>query len=114
MEYEEMYEECLKVLRARHSDVRYYLVSLDMYVKATIKAQTLLDEILDTEVTVQHTNKASKTNEASSPKVRMWALFNEQAMKLGKDLGLNLHQGKAGRPAKKKKDFGAMKISKTA
>lgn len=111
----ELYNECLSVLKARHGDTKHYLVSLQMYVKATIKAWQLLEEITGEEVVIKHTNKANNTNDASSPKVRMWALFNEQSMKLGKDLGLNLHQAKAGRPAKKKKDFGAgMRVTKTA
>lgn len=110
-----MYNECLSVLKERHGASKHYLVMLNMYVKATIKAAALLEEITGEDVVIKHTNKANNTNDASSPKVRMWALFNEQAMKLGKDLGLNLHQGKAGRPAKKKKDFTSpMKVSKTA
>jgi len=109
----EIYEECLSQLKIRHSDTNHYLIPLKMYVRALVKADKLLSEILNEDATIQHTNKAGHTNDASSPKVRMWALFNEQSMKLGKDLGLNLHQSKAGRPAKKKKDFGsAMKIAK--
>lgn len=112
MTEKEMYDECLTVLKGRHGDGTFYLIPLKMYVKATLKAAALLDEILDEEVTVSHTNKVKATNEASSPKVRMWALFNEQSMKLGKDLGLNLHQAKAGRPTKKKKDFNSkMKVA---
>lgn len=102
---QELYDECLSQLQARHGDTKHYLVPLKMYVQALKKAEALLEEIMGEDTTVQHTNKADHTNQASSPKVRMWALFNEQAMKLGKDLGLNLHQGKAGRPAKKKKGF---------
>lgn len=104
-EQNEFYQECLSVLQARHGDAKHYLVALEMYVKATLKAKALLDEIMDESPVIDHTNKADHTNQASSPKVRMWALFNEQSMKLGKDLGLNLHTAKAGRPAKKKKDF---------
>lgn len=102
---QELYDECLSQLQARHGDTKHYLVPLKMYVKSLKKAQALLEEIMDEDAIVQHTNKADHTNAASSPKVRMWALFNEQSMKLGKDLGLNLHQSKAGRPAKKKKGF---------
>ena len=116
MDENEMYRECLQILQARHGDAKYYLVPLRAYVKATIKAETLLDQVLSDEATIQHTNKAGHTNNASNPKVRMWALFNEQAMKLGKDLGLNLHQGKVGRPAKSKEkkgfDLGPMKVAK--
>lgn len=102
-EQKSLYDECLKTLKSRHGETEYYLVQLEMYVKATLKAKSLLDEIMDEDPIIQHTNKADHTNPASSPKVRMWALFNEQSMKLGKDLGLNLHTAKAGRPSKKKK-----------
>jgi len=107
----EIYNECLEQLKARHGDTKHYLIPLKMYCRSLVKADKLLAEILDEDTTIQHTNKAGHTNDASSPKVRMWALFNEQSMKLGKDLGLNLHQGKAGRPAKKKKEFGKMKVA---
>src|SRR5688500_2704166 len=102
MTEEEVYEDCLAQLKERHGVAKFYLIPLKMYVKALMTADKLLQEIADEEATIQHTNKAGATNQASSPKVRMWALYSEQAMKWGKDLGLNLHQGKAGRPVKKK------------
>lgn len=110
---EEVYDDCLGQLQERHGSAKFYLVPLRMYVKALMTADKLLQEIADEEATIQHTNKLGAVNPASSPKVRMWALYSEQAMKWGKDLGLNLHQGKAGRPTKKKKDFrgGKMKIA---
>lgn len=112
-EQQDFYDSCLLELNDRHGKAVFYLPNLERYVKATFKAGALLDEIMDEEATIKLTNHTGHTNDASSPKVRMFALFNEQAMKLGKDLGLNLHQGKAGRPSKKKKSFGNnMKIAK--
>lgn len=108
----ELYEDCLAQLKERHGEAKFYLIPLKMYVKALMTANKLLQEISQEQTTIQHTNKAGATNEASSPKVRMWALYSEQAMKWGKDLGLNLHQAKPGRPAKLKKNFRAkMKIA---
>lgn len=102
-EQQKFYDDCLTALKSRNLEAEYYLPMLKRYVQTTFKAQAILDEIMEEAVTVEHTNKADHTNEASSPKARMYALFNEQAMKLGKELGLSLSTAKVGRPSKAKK-----------
>jgi hypothetical protein len=77
---------------------------LDDYVFATFKARQLAQELEDEDATVKIAPrlKGKKDGEHSNPKVRMWALYREQANKLGQILGL-LPTSKVGRPSKAKK-----------
>lgn len=106
--------ECLKKLG---DGTEYSLPMLDSFVFATVQAAKLEQELKDEEAVIQHTNKANATNQASSPKVRMWALYREQANKLGQMLGL-IPTAKVGRPAETaKKGFkldGKMSVSKAS
>lgn len=99
------YLECLSELQARHGDAKYYLPVLQRYVFVTYEAERLAKELAEESATIEHTNKAGHTNPASSPKVRMFALYSEQATKLAATLGLNLVAPKVGRKAKTKKGF---------
>lgn len=91
--------ECLKRLG---EGAEYSLPMLDSFVFATVKAAELEAELEGEGAVIEHTNKANATNPASSPKVRMWALYREQANKLGQMLGL-IPTAKVGRPAEVKK-----------
>lgn len=102
-EQREFYNECLKQMESRIGDTKYYLPMLERFVKVTFKANALLNEIMDEEAVVEHTNKIGATNSASSPKARMFALFNEQAHKLAMDLGLTPGNAK---PSQRKKATG--------
>src|SRR6187402_1101611 len=108
------YDSCFGILRDRHGDSDYWVPMLERFVMVSSKLRILSEQIMDEAVTTNHTNKAEKTNEVSSPKVRMFALFNEQAHKLAVDLGLNLAQAKAGRKPKTAKDRFASKTMKIA
>jgi hypothetical protein len=55
----------------------------------TMKAAKLGAEIADEEVTVEHTNKAEKTNTVTSPKWRMFLALDMQANMLAKNLKLS-------------------------
>lgn len=109
------YNDCLSELRSRNGDAVFYLPTLRRYVLTVFKAEETLTEIMDDDaVTIKHTNKTGHTNDASSPKVRMFALFNEQAMKLAKELGLSMSNARPAKVVKKKKGFdapGKMKIA---
>ena len=88
-ERDAFYKDCLGILKEKYGDSTFYLPQLDMYVTATLKAAQLMGEIAVEGTTVQHTNKSGHTNNAENPKVRLFKMMNEQAMKLGKDLGLS-------------------------
>jgi hypothetical protein len=77
------YEKCLSELKARHESTDAFLPML------TMKAEKLAEKIADEEVIIQHTNKADHTNEASSPKWRMYLALNKEAIALGKELQLS-------------------------
>lgn len=101
------YNECLSELKTRHGDAIFYLPTLRRYVLTVFKAEETLVSIMNEAPTIKHTNKSDHTNDASNPKVRMYALFNEQAMKLAKELGLSMASFKPAKPGKKKKGFEA-------
>lgn len=91
-----------KCLEKLGQGTEYSLPMLDSFVFATMKAAELERELKGEGAVIEHTNKANATNPASSPKVRMWALYREQANKLGQMLGL-IPTAKVGRPAEVKK-----------
>lgn len=110
MEFEgvelDFYNECLSVLKERHGDSKFYLAELETYVFTVFQRQALMDNLKPKKTgAVDHTNKAGYTNKASDPEVRMFALYNEQCMKLCKSLGLQLVAPKVGRKTKKGKGF---------
>jgi len=87
-EFNEFYDDCLTQLKARSNYSDAFIPMLERYVTITDKLNKLNTEIVDEEVTVNHTNKANKTNSATSPKWRMFLLLNKEANALAKDLGL--------------------------
>jgi hypothetical protein len=111
----DFYNECLSALKERHGDSKFYLAELEAYVFAVFQREALMESLKPKKIgSVDHTNKAGHTNKASDPDVRMFALYNEQAMKLSKALGLQLAAPKVGRKAKAKKGFildGKMKVA---
>ena len=96
MEKEDFRRVCLERLG---EDTEYSLPMLERFIFATYEAKRLQEEIEGGQATIQHTNKAGHTNEASSPKVRMWLVYSQEANKLGQLLGL-IPTGKVGRPSK--------------
>ena len=94
---------CLKRLGEHAED---YLPMVQDYVFATYKARELAEELGDAQATVKIAPrlKGKPDSEHSNPKVRMWALYREQANNLGKMLGL-IPTAKVGRPSEKKKGF---------
>jgi len=87
--FDDFYRTCLQELQSRNDYTEAYLPMLERYVTITNKLATLNSEIVDEEVIVQHTNKADHTNQASSPKWRMFLALNSEANKLAKDLKLS-------------------------
>jgi hypothetical protein len=99
----EFYNECLEVLKEKHGDSKFYLAELESYVFAVFQRDTLMKELAEGgKATIKLTNHSGHTNDVSNPKVRMFALYNEQAIKLSKALGLQLATFKAGRKPKRK------------
>lgn len=96
MDKDKFREICLEKLG---EETEYSLPMLERFVFATYEAKRIQEEIAGGPVTIQHTNKADHTNEASNPKVRMWLLYSQEANKLGQLLGL-IPTGKVGRPSK--------------
>ncbi len=88
-EYLDFYELCLHELKSRKGYTDAYLPMLERYVLITMKVAEVGEEIVDEEVIVKHTNKAKETNDASSPKLRMFILLSQQASLLAKDLKLS-------------------------
>jgi hypothetical protein len=110
----DFYNECLSVLKSRHGNAVFYLAELESYVFAVFQRKALMESLRPkTTGSINHTNKAGHTNKASDPDVRMFALYNEQAMKLNKSLGLQLVMPKVGVKSKSEKSFnldGKMKV----
>lgn len=97
MEKDKFREICLERLG---EETEYSLPMLERFIFATYEAKRLQEAIeQESAATIQHTNKAGHTNEASSPKVRMWVVYSQEANKLGQLLGL-IPTGKVGRPSK--------------
>ena len=85
----QFYADCLAILKEKFGDSSFYLPQLEMYVVMTLKAAQLATDIAVEGTTTQYTNRAGHTNNSENPKVRLFKMMNEQAMKLGKDLGLS-------------------------
>jgi P27 family predicted phage terminase small subunit len=84
-----LHDQCLEVMMSRPGFNELYLPFLERYVFASMQAARLADEIEKESLTVKHTNNKSKTNEATSPKVRVFALLNKEAIELARELGLS-------------------------
>lgn len=112
MTKEEFRQCCFDMLG---DDAKLYSVLVDDYVFATFKARELAEELEGEDATVQLTPrlKGRPANEHSNPKIRMWALYREQANKLGQLLGL-LPQSKPGRKPKVLTGTERFKISKAS
>lgn len=112
MNKEEFRQCCFDILG---DDAKLYSVLVDDYVFATFKARELAEELEDEGATVKIAPrlKGKPDSEHSNPKIRMWALYREQANKLGQLLGL-LPQAKPGRKPKVLTGTERFKISKAS
>src|SRR5690349_17937347 len=88
-EFDDFYERCLAELRSRSNYTDAFLPLLERYVTITAKLSRLNATIVDEEVTVEHTNKAEKTNQVTSPTWRMFLLLNKEACLLSDKLKLS-------------------------
>jgi hypothetical protein len=88
-EFEAFYEKCLADLKARPNWSEAFVPQLERYVTVTAKLSELNAELVDAEVTVEHTNKAGHTNKATSPAWRMFLALNDEANKLAAHLKLS-------------------------
>lgn len=112
-EFEDFYNKCLAELKARANYSDAFLPILERYVTITAKLSKLNSEIVDEEITVQHTNKAGKTNEATSPAWRMFLALNREALMLADKLKLSPSNAPVSEKGQKKKGFelGKMKVA---
>src|SRR5690349_15590707 len=112
-EFEVFYNKCLADLKSRPNYSDSFLPILERYVTITAKLSKLNSEIVDEEITVQHTNKAGKTNEASSPAWRMFLALNREAVMLADKLKLSPATAPVSEKDGKKKGFelGKMKVA---
>ena len=87
MDKDRFKRSCLEKLG---DSAEYYLPMVESYVFSTFKAFELEQELADESVTIKIAPrlKGKPDSEHSNPKVRMWALYREQANKLGASLGL--------------------------
>lgn len=112
--FDDFYNVCLAELKARADYTEAYLPLLERYVTITNKLTALNSNIIDDEVTVEHTNKADHKNQASSPKWRMFLALNGEANKLAKELRLSPISAPVKVVKKEKKGFdltGGMKVA---
>lgn len=114
-EFEAFYDQCLTELKSRNDYTDAYLPILERYVLVTMKAASVGAEIVEEEVVVDHTNKAKQTNQASSPKLRMFFELNNHANILATQLRLSPNSAPPNSAKKKeKKGFdltGNMKVA---
>lgn len=84
------YNECYALMKEKYGEgVKAYLPQLDLYVMATLKSRQLMGLVMSEGTVVQHTNRVGHTNNSENPRVRAFKMMNEQAMKLGKELGIS-------------------------
>lgn len=88
-EFDDFYNKCLAELKGRSNFTEAFIPMLERYVTITAALSNLNNEIVDEKLTTEHTNKAEKTNEVSSPKWRMFLALNREAQALAKDLELS-------------------------
>jgi hypothetical protein len=113
-EFEDFYNTCLAELKARPNFTEAWIPQLDRFVTITAKLAQLNAEIIDTEVEVEHTNKAGKTNKVTSPAWRMFIVLDSQANALADKLKLSPHTAPTCLVKKEKKGFDLtpMKVAK--
>lgn len=113
---DDFYGQCLSELKARANWSESFIPILDRYVIITNKLSDLTAQIVDEQITVEHTNKNSHTNKATSPHWRMFLLLNREATLLGNELKLTPKSAPILEVKEKKKGFelGEMKVTKTA
>ncbi len=114
-EFEDFYNDCLAELKSRTNYTEAFIPLLERYVTMTAKLSKLNGEIIDEEVTVQHTNKADHTNTATSPKWRMFLALNREAILLADKLKLSPATAPVESSKKKDKkgfDLTPMKVAK--
>jgi hypothetical protein len=114
-EFEDFYNTCLTELQSRPNFTEAWVPQLERFVTITAKLAKLNSEIVDEEVTVDHTNKANKTNKATSPAWRMFIALDSQANALADKLKLSPHTAPVSTKKQEKKGFDLtpMKITKT-
>lgn len=88
-EFDDFYNKCLAELKARPNYTDAFVPILERYVTITSKLAKLNSEIIDEELTIDHTNKAQKTNQVSNPAWRMFLALDDQASKLAAQLKLS-------------------------
>lgn len=104
-DFNEFYEKCLAELMSRPNFSDSFLPILDRYVTITHKLNELNTQIVDQEITVEHTNKNSHTNKATSPSWRMFLLLNREATLLANELKLTPKSAPVKEAKDKKKGF---------
>lgn len=88
-EFDEFYSKCLAELKARPNWSEAFIPQLERFVTITAKLSKLNSELVNEEISVEHTNKAGHKNEATSPKWRMFLALDDQANKLAVHLKLS-------------------------
>lgn len=88
-EFDDFYNKCLAELKSRQNYTDAFLPQLERYVTITAKLSKLNSDLIDEEITVEHTNKAGHKNEVTSPKWRLFISLNDEANKLAAHLKLS-------------------------
>jgi hypothetical protein len=88
-DFEVFFNDCLKELKARANWSEAFIPLLERYVTITAKLSKLNSDIVDAELTVEHTNKLGAKNQVSNPDWRMFVLLNTEANKMAQQLGLS-------------------------
>lgn len=104
-DFDDFYAKCLDELKARPNWTEAFIPQLDRFVTITSKLAKLNAAIVDEEVTIDHTNKAGHTNQASSPAWRMFLMLNREANALARELKLSPDSAPTSQKAGGKKGF---------
>ncbi len=112
-EFDDFYNKCLAELKGRPNYTDAFLPVLDRYVTITSKLAQLNTAIVDEEITVSHTNKANNTNQATSPKWRMFLALNKEALALADQLKLTPKSAPVSERKPDKKTF-KLELNKSA
>lgn len=109
--FDRFYDKCLAELKARNNYTEAFIPILERYVTITATLSKLNGEIVDEELTTEHTNKAKETNQVSNPKWRMFLALNKEALQLAKELELSPSSAPVSVTQKKKSfDLGGDKM----
>ena len=87
-ENDDFFQRCLSELKARDNYTDAFLPLLQRYVTLTAMLTKLNIGIIEEEAIIEFTNKAGHTNQATSPKWRMFVLLNKEANQLARQLKL--------------------------